>query len=854
MAVLFNNMGKLGKKARKFAKKHLQSVLKNRRRFKSVRDSFKRRNASRNETGADEDHMHDTVDNAGNSGSILANGGLNDISLDALFSDDDNDSTDDASDSDGELSEDDNCLQTADGETESYPEGLADGYKSCTISRQNREIQLELAKQKRELDRLKEKDPKFAEYLEKHSTELNQFRKKEPYSDEEDEESDHDGPRRNYGFQEAKVLTSSTIDMCCHSVINQPSASVLPSLLNGFRAACYYGTSDSDAVSSWKIEKQEVFCRLMIFVLREADGIFRRLLGISSPTCKKETILELRNSVKWKSVAPLLKSYLKSALSLLNQVTDHLILEFSLAQLRSSLIFFVAFPSLQRRLMKISVHLWATGGGSLSFASFSILREMTMQFDSDCIDACMKRTYRAFIAHCKFVEHTNLKHIQFLADSVVELYSMDMQKSYGMALASVQLLAKILQVALRTKNKEALKKIYNWQFINCIDLWVKYVSSNIKDHDLQPLLYLAIQLINGMAHLFPGPRYVPLRLKCIQMLNQLSSSSGVFIPIASLALTSLEYKESIKADARSDKAFDFSSLLKVPKRLLKSQDFHEGCVLSAIELLSVHFAQWSYHISFPELATIPLVHLRKFYEKTTVEKLRCLVKRLIYQVEQNIEFVENRRGEVAFSPKDHASVDTFLQHPPKLNLQKCSLERQDKFHKIQRNDTDEDILDNDQPAFHPGIAFVFRNGDGIWVFTTKERDPKSAASSISCGMDFDGLMMIEHALPSLQIRQPSRHEHHPKQAIAPIPPIQEENTGGPSEKHPPSTLLMKRDRDGKWHGFWEIYIVYVEMGLCMLLIPHFVVDKIYLTRHRRRRSYNGPKMIKRAARLHVLRG
>jgi hypothetical protein len=46
----------------------------------------------------------------------------------------------------------------------------------------------------------------------------------------------------------------------------------------------------------------------------------------------------------------------------------------------------------------------------------------------------------------------------------------------------------------------------------------------------------------------------------------------------------------------------------------------------------VHFAQWSYHISFPDLATIPLIYLRKFYETTTIESLRRVVKRFIDQV------------------------------------------------------------------------------------------------------------------------------------------------------------------------------------------------------------------------------
>jgi len=90
--------------------------------------------------------------------------------------------------------------------------------------------------------------------------------------------------------------------------------------------------------------------------------------------------------------------------------------------------------------------------------------------------------------------------------------------------------------------QEVVKTICSWQYINCIDMWVTLISASIHDYDLQPLLYMIVQIINGVALLFPGPRYLPLRLRCIQWLNNLSGSSGVFIPITSLVLDILEYK------------------------------------------------------------------------------------------------------------------------------------------------------------------------------------------------------------------------------------------------------------------------------------------------------------------------
>lgn len=110
--------------------------------------------------------------------------------------------------------------------------------------------------------------------------------------------------------------------------------------------------------------------------------------------------------------------------------------------------------------------------------------------------------------------------------------------------------------------QEAVKKICSWQYANCIELWVAFISVNVRDYDLQPLLYMIIQIINGVAVLFPGPRYLPLRVKCVQWLNHLSSFSGVFTPVSSLAMDVLEYKIG-KVGSKPGKDFNFSSAIKV---------------------------------------------------------------------------------------------------------------------------------------------------------------------------------------------------------------------------------------------------------------------------------------------------
>ncbi|XP_061987437.1 protein REBELOTE isoform X1 [Populus nigra] len=639
-------MGKLGKKARKFAKKNLQSVLKRQRKVKSF---FKKKASKRDERAQAEDSDGEREEKYSGRNNEVED--FKDISLDTVFGEDDSDMDGDDSDSDGYLSEDTSCSYNGETRIENHLEEYNGG---GDLSVQNKEIHLELAKKMKRLNNLKAKDPEFAKFLESNKEHLQTLRDEEnQYSDEE--ESDEDGREST---NKMGNLSSSTVDSLCEVVKEQNNVPAFVRLLNGYRAACHYG-SESPTI----VEESDTFCKILTFMLHEADNIFRKILGISGSNDRKEAILELKNTSKWKTLKPAVKSYLRSTLFLLNEVTDSQILAFALTRLKASIVFFAAFPPLLGRLIKISVHLWATGKGTLSACSLLIIKDVAVVFNSNCFETCMIKAYKAFIDHCKFVEPVLFKHQQFLKSSFIELCSQDLQKAYSKAMVSTQQLAKILQLGLRTK-KEAVKKICSWQYANCVDLWVAFISLNIHDYDLQPLLYTIIQIINGVAVLFPGPRYMPLRVKCIQWLNTLSESSGVFIPITSLVLDILEYKIG-KESLKPGKDFSFSSAVKLPKHWLKSRNFQDECVFSAIELLAVHFAQWSYHISFPDLATIPLIYLRKFHETTTVESLRRVVKRFIDQVEQNIEFVRKKRDEVTFSPNDQQSVESFLQ------LEKC---------------------------------------------------------------------------------------------------------------------------------------------------------------------------------------
>lgn len=95
--------------------------------------------------------------------------------------------------------------------------------------------------------------------------------------------------------------------------------------------------------------------------------------------------------------------------------------------------------------------------------------------------------------------------------------------------------------------------------MNCLDVWVKVLCTHRDTDDLQPLVYPLVQIINGVARLVPIARYFPLRVQCAKMLNRLASATMTFVPVASLLVDMLEFKELNRPPMGGfGKAIDFS--------------------------------------------------------------------------------------------------------------------------------------------------------------------------------------------------------------------------------------------------------------------------------------------------------
>lgn len=159
------------------------------------------------------------------------------------------------------------------------------------------------------------------------------------------------------------------------------------------RVACHYGDSEAELDAGLRLSSGAAFNRLLLFVLKEADGIFRRILapaaagdaeapaagtaadgkgkgggkqqqgkqgqqqqhGQAAAARPLETTADVVKSARWRKVAVLVKSYLGNTLHLLSASAEPAMLAFVLRRLRASAPFLGPFAKIQRRTLRAAL-------------------------------------------------------------------------------------------------------------------------------------------------------------------------------------------------------------------------------------------------------------------------------------------------------------------------------------------------------------------------------------------------------------------------------------------------------------------------------------------------------------------
>ena len=522
------------------------------------------------------------------------------------------------------------------------------------------------------------------------------------------------------------------------------SVTALRKALRLFRAAVHSTddekTGEETSTATVRLASSPVYQDVIRFAITDLPAVFSHHLSLpaSSASSSSPAARKLSSHPRWSVLGPLLQSYLTQFLHLLVSQSDPALLRLLLDTLLRQLVpFLEPFPRLPPRLLKRLVLLWATADRSTRIDAFLCIRQLCLTLTRQgVLELAMKSMYLTYVQRARHCSALTIGVLELMANCVVELYCMDALSAYQHAFVYIRQLAIHLRNAIhsgkaagrgagggkagapdagaddgdnaskRGKQKRggagraattgSYAAVYNWQFINCLRLWTKLLSSPLAAHPvvaasssapppastLRPLLYPFVQVCLGVATLLPSSRYHPLRLQVCAFLTSLSSSCHLFIPVLPVLLSlfsSSELTRRPSSSSSSTKSPDLRFCLRVSKQTAASLAYQQQLSSLALQSVLRYCAVQSYSLAFCELILPTTRFLRRWCKQSRIHRLRKEIMAVVAQLEHSSDWLRERRERSEFTPKDavDGKVDSMFafRQDGKDEAQRSPLER-----------------------------------------------------------------------------------------------------------------------------------------------------------------------------------
>jgi len=215
------------------------------------------------------------------------------------------------------------------------------------------------------------------------------------------------------------------------------------------------------------------------------------------------------------------------------------------------------------------------------------------------LEPALKRSYLSFAQGATSATSAEIRErVGVQAKCIVELCGIDLSVSYRIAFGYIRQLALHLRTAMAAKTPEAIGAICSWQYMHCLRLWGAVLST----HPLEDLDFPLIQIALGVMSVATTARLSPLRVHCVDIINRLCRSSGLYAPVSSVLLQTLSLNElHAKKTTPSDRLVDISILLKFKADALQTANARASLISSTVSALHYHLVNHRSSISFPEL-------------------------------------------------------------------------------------------------------------------------------------------------------------------------------------------------------------------------------------------------------------
>uniref|UniRef100_A0A672K4E3 Uncharacterized protein n=1 Tax=Sinocyclocheilus grahami TaxID=75366 RepID=A0A672K4E3_SINGR len=500
---------------------------------------------------------------------------------------------------------------------------------------------------KDQLSALKRKDPEFYEFLQQNDQKLLNFEDSDSLEDEEEDEEE-----RMYHKLPSQLEVS-----------HLPTAKLIRDITQAFKAAVattkehLHTKPNMFNVFTDSLFPITVFNSLILFCINDMHAALNKMLKLKAPEKGQKKLILPSSSPRWQKNQIDIKMYIAGVVQLLSSLTQSTVVAAVLRHANQMVPYYLCLPKQCRHFLKSLIKHWSTGEETVRVLAFLALNKICRNKQEIYLNSVLKQMYIAYVKNCKFTSPNTLPMINFMQRTLAEMYSLDTQVSYQHAFIYIRQLAIHLRNAMNLKKKETYQSVYNWQYVHCLYLWCRVLSTIYPSEVLEPLIYPLCQVIIGCIKLVPISRYYPLRLHCVRAIILLSANTKTYVPALPFLLEILQREDFNKKPGRmSIKPINFAVILKLSKTNLQEKAYKDGLVEQLYDLILEYFHTQACSVGFPELALPTIVQLKAFLKECKVANYCKQMRQLLEKIQENCSYITGRRQKAAFGVADVTAV------------------------------------------------------------------------------------------------------------------------------------------------------------------------------------------------------
>ncbi|KTG34167.1 hypothetical protein cypCar_00007048 [Cyprinus carpio] len=501
------------------------------------------------------------------------------------------------------------------------------------------------------LSALKSKDPEFYEFLQENDQKLLNFDDSDSLEDEEEdeeermyhrlpsqlEEADDDNDEVETGKKDLKKpkegtkVTEAMIENWRTGLRKEPTAKLIRDITQAFKAAVATTKGDSEELCRYTISDSAVFNSLILFCIKDMHAALNKMLKLKDPEKGQKKLILPSSSPRWQKNQIDIKMYIAGVVQLLSSLTQSTVVAAVLRHANQMVPYYLCLPKQCRHFLKSLIKHWSTGEETVRVLAFLALNKICRNKQDIYLNPVLRQMYIAYVKNCKFTSPNTLPMINFMQRTLAEMYSLDTQETY--------------------------QSVYNWQYMHCLYLWCRVLSTIYPSEVLEPLIYPLCQVIIGCIKLVPISRYYPLRLHCVRAIILLSANTKTYVPALPFLLEILQQEDFNKKPGRmSIKPINFAVILKLSKTNLQEKAYKDGLVEQLYDLILEYFHTQACSIGFPELALPTIVQLKAFLKECKVANYCKQMRQLLEKIQENCSYITGRRQKAAFGVGDVTAV------------------------------------------------------------------------------------------------------------------------------------------------------------------------------------------------------